>query len=150
MGPRFARAGELTGTVVRFGSDPDRPALDLTAGRSRKSYDLHGCFASVSAPMRTIHPTSRRGCDTVTMAYVLGSQVESMAFTDAGAEYGPAGTAHAVDSESDTYLPDSVFGYAVCGAAVRVWPDRSFDPDGAGVHEQCGEIARRGSGVRAV
>ncbi len=31
------------------------------------------------------------------MGYVLGSQVESMAVTDEGIEYQPAGVAHAVD-----------------------------------------------------
>lgn len=76
------------------------------------------------------------------MGYVLGSQVESMAFTDTGAEYEPAGVAHAVDIESETYVPDAVVGYAVCGAAVRVWPDRPFDPDGTNVHGRCAAIAR--------
>jgi hypothetical protein len=41
------------------------------------------------------------------MGYVLGSQVESMTFTDAGAEYAPAGAAHAVASHSETYVPDA-------------------------------------------
>jgi hypothetical protein len=74
------------------------------------------------------------------MSYVLGSQVESMAFTDAGAEYEPAGAAHAVDTESQTYLPGAVVGYALCGAAVRVWPERPFDPDGPNVHSGCAAI----------
>ena len=77
------------------------------------------------------------------MGYVLGSQVESMAFTDAGAEYAPAGVAHAVDTESETYVPDAVVGYAVCSTAVRVWPDHPFDPDAANVHDQCAAIARQ-------
>jgi hypothetical protein len=76
------------------------------------------------------------------MGYVLGSQVESMAFTDDGAQYEPAGAAHAVDVESETYVPDVVVGYALCGAAVRVWPDRPFDPDAANVHIRCAAIAR--------
>ena len=65
-----------------------------------------------------------------------------MVFTDTGAEYEPAGAAHAVDIESETYVPRSVVGYAVCGAAVRVWPDRPFDPVGANVHSQCAVVAR--------
>lgn len=76
------------------------------------------------------------------MAYVLGSEVESMAFTGAGADYGPAGTAHAVDSESETFAPDAVVGYAVCGTAVRVWPDRGFDPEAADAHDRCASIVR--------
>lgn len=74
------------------------------------------------------------------MGYLLGSQVESMAFTDAGAEYGPAGAAHAVDSDSETYLPGAVVGFAVCGAAVHVWPERDFDPDAADVHDRCAAV----------
>lgn len=62
------------------------------------------------------------------MGYALGSQVESMAFTDAGARYEPAGTAHAVDTDSEMYVPDAVVGYAVCGTAVRVWARPSFRP----------------------
>ena len=74
------------------------------------------------------------------MGYVLGSQVESMAFTDAGPQYAPASAAHAVDTESETYAPGARVGYAVCGAPVRVWPDRPFDPDAAEVHDRCGAI----------
>jgi hypothetical protein len=76
------------------------------------------------------------------MGYVLGSQVESMAFTDAGADFEPAGTAHAVDTDAETYVPDAVLGYAACGAAVRVWPDRPFDPDAANAHRRCTAVAR--------
>lgn len=82
------------------------------------------------------------GCDTVDVRYMLGSQVESMAFTNAGAEFEPAGVTHAVDTGMDAYLPDAVLGYAVCGAAVRVWPDRPFDPDSGDAHDQCVAIAR--------
>ena len=77
------------------------------------------------------------------MAYVLGSQVESMTFTDAGAEYHPAGTAHAVDTNSPTFTPDAVVGSAVCGTAVRVWPERPFEPDAVDSHDRCVAITRR-------
>ena len=76
------------------------------------------------------------------MGYVLGTQMELMAFTDSGAQYEPGGTSHAVDIQSETYAPRSTVGYAVCGAAVRVWPDLSFDPDAAGAHSRCAAIAR--------
>jgi hypothetical protein len=76
------------------------------------------------------------------VGFVLGSQVESMAFTDAGAQYEPAGAAHAVDTETETYVPGATVGYAVCGAPVRVWQDRPFDPDGAEVHDWCAAMAR--------
>lgn len=75
---------------------------------------------------------------------MLGSQVESMALTDAGATFEPAGVAHAVDTSADTYVPDAVLGYAVCGAAVRVWPDRPFDPNSADAHDQCVALASNG------
>ena len=71
------------------------------------------------------------------MAYVLGSQVESMSFTELGAQYQPAGIAHAVDTESETFTPEALVGYAVCGTAVRVWADRAFDPAAGNVHEEC-------------
>jgi hypothetical protein len=77
------------------------------------------------------------------VGYVLGSQVESMAFTDAGVEYAPAGTAHAVDDGSDGTEPGALLGYAVCGAAVRVWPDRAFDADAPDAHPECAAVARR-------
>jgi hypothetical protein len=48
----------------------------------------------------------------------MGSQVESMAITDAAVEYLPAGLAHAVDTEAPINTRGGVTGYAVCGAAV--------------------------------
>lgn len=76
------------------------------------------------------------------MAYVVGSQVESMAFTDAGAEYQPAGLVHAVDNQSETFTPEAILGYAVCGTAVRVWHDRPFDGEAANAHDRCAAITR--------
>jgi hypothetical protein len=99
-------------------------------------------YSRVCGAARTVSRFGGCGCDTVDMGYVLGSQVESMAFTDAGAQYEPAGAAHAVDTESETHVPDAVVGYAACGAAVRVWPDLPFDPDGANLHSRCAAIAR--------
>jgi len=78
------------------------------------------------------------------MGYVLGSQVESMTFTDTGIEYSPAGTAHAVDTDADTFTPGAVVGYAVCGTAVRVWPDRSFEPHAANAHDRCTALSPAG------
>jgi hypothetical protein len=77
------------------------------------------------------------------MSYVLGSQVESMTFTDAGAQYEPAGPAHAVDTESETYTPGATVGYALCGTPVRVWPEHPFDPEASEAHDQCAAIAQR-------
>ena len=76
------------------------------------------------------------------MGYVLGSQVESMALTDIGPHYEPAGTTHAVDTESETFTAEAVVGYAVCGTAVRVWSDRPFDPDAPSAHDRCVAITR--------
>jgi len=83
-----------------------------------------------------------RRCHTVHMGYVLGSQVESMSFTDVGAQYHPAGIAHAVDTDSETFTPEAVVGYAVCGTAVRVWPERPFDPAAGNAHDECLAITR--------
>jgi hypothetical protein len=45
-----------------------------------------------------------------------------MRFTDAGPEYQPAGTPHAVDAESEMFIPRAVVDYAVlrcaCGPIV--------------------------------
>lgn len=76
------------------------------------------------------------------MRYVLGSEVESMVFTDAGPEYEPTGATHAVDRDADTYTPGALVGYAVCGTAVRLWPEREFDPDAASAHDQCVAMVR--------
>jgi hypothetical protein len=71
------------------------------------------------------------------MGYVLGSQVESMTVTETGTVYQPAGVAHAVDPESELNSAKSQVGYAVCGTAVRVWPDRPFEPGAAEAHDRC-------------
>ncbi|HZC52777.1 MAG TPA: hypothetical protein VE441_09805 [Mycobacterium sp.] len=67
-----------------------------------------------------------------------------MAFTDGGIEYAPAGVAHAVDVRSAVNGPDALLGYAICGAAVRVWRDRAFEADAPDAHEQCAAITRGG------
>ena len=76
------------------------------------------------------------------MTYLLGSEAEAMAFTDGGIEYLPAGHAHAVDSESPTTLPQAILAYAVCGTAVRVWPDEPFDPTAPRVHDHCAALTQ--------
>jgi len=78
------------------------------------------------------------------MGYVLGSQVESMTFTDHGIEYLPGGVAHAVDTASPVNARGGVTGYAVCGAAVRVWPDHPFDPHAGNAHGECVRILEQG------
>lgn len=80
------------------------------------------------------------GCHTAVMGYVLGSQVESMTVTETGTVYQPAGVAHAVDLESELNSAKGQVGYAVCGTAVRVWPDRPFEPGAAEAHDRCVEI----------
>jgi hypothetical protein len=77
------------------------------------------------------------------VGYLLGSQVESMEFTDSGIAYTPAGAGHAVDAGSEVNQAGALLGYAVCGAAVRIWPDRGFDADAPDAHQECTAIARR-------
>ena len=74
------------------------------------------------------------------MNYVLGSDAEAMAFTEAGIEYQPDGLRHAVDTESPTNPAQAILAYALCGTAVRVWPNQPFDPDAARVHDQCAAL----------
>jgi hypothetical protein len=77
------------------------------------------------------------------MSHVLGSQAETMTFTDNGIAYGPAGLIHAVDTQSPVNRPDALVGYAICGEGVLVWPDQPFDPKGPDVHDDCAAISRR-------
>lgn len=72
--------------------------------------------------------------------YVLGSQSEAMTFDSSSVAYEPAGVAHAVDpARHDEGL---ALGYAICGAAVRVWPGEHFNPTHADVHSACVERLR--------
>lgn len=59
------------------------------------------------------------------MGFVLGTELEWTVFHDDGVEFVPAGKWHLVDTDSPLYRADSVFGYAVCGQAVRCWPGRT-------------------------
>jgi hypothetical protein len=74
------------------------------------------------------------------MGFVLGREVESMTFTDDGIEYLPGGVAHAVDTASPVNARGGVTGFAVCGAAVRVWPEQPFDLQAGNVHGECAQI----------
>jgi hypothetical protein len=71
------------------------------------------------------------------MGYVLGSETEAMNVTDQGIEYVPAGGTHAVDLASPCNSATAVLAYAVCGAAVRAWPDVAFDAQAGNVHDEC-------------
>ena len=74
------------------------------------------------------------------MGYVLGSQVESMAFTDHGVEYQPAGAAHAVDLHAAVNAPGGLVGYALCGVAVRIWRDCRFEANAPHAHRACAAL----------
>ncbi|HZC51884.1 MAG TPA: hypothetical protein VE441_05250 [Mycobacterium sp.] len=62
------------------------------------------------------------------MRYVLGTESEDMAFSGDAVDYGPSGALHAVDTESAQFRSGRALAFAVCGAAVRVWEDRPFEP----------------------
>lgn len=63
-----------------------------------------------------------------------------MIFTGDGIEYVPAGEVHAVDLQALHNGRNPVLGYAICGAAVRVWPDQPFDATADGVDETCATL----------
>jgi hypothetical protein len=69
--------------------------------------------------------------------YVLGSQAEEMTFDLGSAAYRPAGVSHAVDPAR--HPEGFALGYAICGAAVRVWPGEHFNPEHSDAHPVCVE-----------
>jgi hypothetical protein len=75
------------------------------------------------------------------MVYVLGSETEALSFTEHGIDVTPVGIAHAVDRASELNSAGGVLAYAVCGRAVRAWPDRKFDPHANEVHGECAASA---------
>ena len=80
-------------------------------------------------------------CDTATMRYVLGSETESLTFTEHGSKVEPVGgMAHAVDPASPQNSAGGLLAYALCGTAVRAWPDHEFDPQAQRVHDRCTSI----------
>ncbi|MCU1659546.1 MAG: hypothetical protein JWO57_4202 [Pseudonocardiales bacterium] len=83
---------------------------------------------------------SQTAWNTSGMSYVRGSQAESMIFSDEGIEYGPAGLAHVVDTESALNGRNAAVGYAVCGEAVLIW-QQPFDPNLPDVHDACAAVA---------
>lgn len=76
------------------------------------------------------------------MGYVRGTETEAISFTDTGIEYVPAGPSHAVDLGSAYNTETAALAYAVCGAAVRAWPDQPFEPAVTGAHDQCIAVVR--------
>jgi hypothetical protein len=71
------------------------------------------------------------------MDYVLGSETESLTFTQHGIKVEPVGLAHAVDPASPQNSAGGLLAYALCGTAVRAWADHEFDPQADRVHDQC-------------
>ncbi len=76
------------------------------------------------------------------MGYLFGSQVESMAFTNTGAHYQPAGTGARRRHRLRNLQAGRGRRYAICGTPVRVWPERPFEPDAADAHDRCVAITR--------
>lgn len=74
---------------------------------------------------------------------MLGSEAESIAFTDRGIEYRAAGVVHAVDTDAAAGGAALVLAYAICGQAVRVWLGEPFDAAADGAHDACAAMARR-------
>jgi hypothetical protein len=76
------------------------------------------------------------------MRYVLGSETELLTFTEHGSKVEPVGMAHAVDPASPQNSAGGLLAYALCGTAVRSWPDREFDPQAQRVHDRCTSITQ--------
>jgi hypothetical protein len=76
------------------------------------------------------------------MRYVLGSETELLSFTEDGTKVEPVGLAHAVDPASPQNAAGGLLAYALCGTAVRAWPDHEFEPDAQHVHDQCLKLAQ--------
>lgn len=79
---------------------------------------------------------------SVTGRFVLGSDTEVITFEQERAQYRRLGTTHAVDLHDPVNRPNATMGYALCGKAVRIWPDEPFDPSAAEAHEDCVRTAR--------
>jgi hypothetical protein len=76
------------------------------------------------------------------MRYLLGSETELLRFTKQGTNVEPVGMAHAVDPASPQNRAGGLLAYALCGTAVRVWPDHEFDPDAPRVHDRCVNLSQ--------
>lgn len=76
------------------------------------------------------------------MGNVLGTDSEELTFTERGVDVVAVGLAHAVDLTFHANRAGAALAYALCGRAVRVWPEREFDPETAGVHPECAAAAR--------
>jgi hypothetical protein len=74
------------------------------------------------------------------MRYVLGSETELLRFTEHETKVEPVGMAHAVDPASPQNSAGGLLAYALCGTAVRAWPEYEFDPDGQRVHDRCATL----------
>jgi hypothetical protein len=74
------------------------------------------------------------------MVYVLGSETEALTFTEHGIDVRPIGLAHAVDPASELNSAGGVLAYAICGRAVRSWPDQTFDPLVDEAHRECATL----------
>lgn len=68
---------------------------------------------------------------------MLGSDTETLTFVEDGVDVEPVGRAHAVDPASSLNSAGGILAYALCGRAVRAWPEREFDPSAVDAHEEC-------------
>ena len=82
------------------------------------------------------------------MSYVLGSDRTRAEFGEV-ITYHPGGRRHAVDLSTAINAKVSSVGYALCGAAVHVWPSTPFDPDVPDVDDRCRTLAQLGQRVAA-
>jgi hypothetical protein len=76
------------------------------------------------------------------MYCMLGSETEESTFTEHGIKVQPVGLAHGVDPASPLNRAGGVLAYALCGTAVRAWPDHVFDPHADRVHDRCAALSQ--------
>ncbi len=74
--------------------------------------------------------------------YVLGTETEAMSFSTTGIDYLPAGSRHVVDLRSPIESDDALLAYAMCGRAVRAWPDEPIDSAAPGIPNKCAALIR--------
>ena len=79
------------------------------------------------------------------MSFVLGSDRTRVEFGEP-TTYHPDGLRHAVDLSTAVNAQAGSVGYALCGAAVHVWPLMAFDPDAPDADEHCRALARAAPG----
>ena len=80
---------------------------------------------------------------------MLGTDSEQIGFDGTRTRYTPHGQRHAVDlDDGQGNTRGAVLGYALCGQAVRAWPEQHFDADAPDAHPACAARAQQTTNQR--